>query len=73
MEMDNNYDRKNSSEGDLLEGKAGLLAHLGMRELASLLQVRGEGKARGAIKSMMAASALILDQLSKFLNSTLSR
>ena len=54
-------------------GKDGLLAQEGMRELASLLQVNGEGagKTRGMMKSRMATSDLILDQLSKLLNSTL--
>ena len=64
---------KTSSKEDLLEGKEGLLAHLGMMELGSLPQVRGEGKARGVTKSRMAAFVLILDQLSKLLNSTLPR
>ena len=66
---------KNSSEEDLLEGKEGLLAQEGMRELASLLQVNGEGagKTRGMMKSRMVVSDLILDQLSKLLNLTLPR
>ena len=61
-----------------------MLAHEGMRELANLLQVRGEanlpqvrgegaGKTTGMMKSRMAASDLILDQISKLLNSTLPR
>ena len=66
-------DKTSSKEDLLLEGKEGLLAHLGMMELASLPQVRGEVKARGVTKSRMAAFVLILDQLSKLLNSTLPR
>ena len=61
-----------------------MLAHDGVREFTSLVQVRGEanlvqvrgegaGKTTGMMKSRMAASDLILDQISKLLNSTLPR
>ena len=75
MELKNSRDRHNLKSEDLLEGKEGLLAHEGMMELASLLQVRGEGagKTRGMMESRMAAPDLILDQLSKLLNLTLPR
>ena len=75
VELKNSRYKHNLKLEDLLEGKEGLLAQEGMRELASLLQVRGEGagKTRGMMKSRIAASNLILDQLSKLLNSTLPR
>ena len=73
VELKNSRYKHNLKLEDLLEGKEGLLAQEGMRELASLLQVNGEGagKTRGMTKIRMAASDLILDQLSKLLNSTL--
>ena len=60
---------------NLLKGEEGFLVQEGRRELVSFFQVRGEGavKAAEVAKSRMVTSALILHQLSKLVNLTLSR